>query len=239
MKKILLTLGLALVANLGFAQRNIDWSVEQIISPVSVVHGQPISLHIVCKNNGTADAFVGDSVFTRIALANGQIVYNWAVITLKKDMMPDDTMHIQITYAPVTNTGLSFSSSFIAQSVIQNRPGISLEQNATIANNSKTITIDYINDKGWGVNISNVNSSEYMSLYPNPASDVLNVDVKMLGNSDAEIELIDMSGRVVYSSVGYNTASGFSINVSDLNKGLYIVRIKNNDFISTSKVNIQ
>lgn len=239
MKKILLTLGLALVANLGFAQRNIDWSVEQIISPTSVVHGQPINVHIVCKNNGTADAFVGDSVFTRIALANGQIVSNWVVRTLTKDMMPDDTLHIQIAFSSVTNTGLSFSSTFIAQSVIQNRPAISLEQSATIANNSKTITIDYINDKGWGVNVKDVDAQNFMNLYPNPATDVLNVDVKMLGNYDATIEVLDLNGRVVYSAVGYNTPSGFSINVADLSKGLYIVRIKNNDFVSTSKVNIQ
>lgn len=239
MKKILLTLAIALTANFTFAQRNIDWSVEQVISPTSIVHGQPINVHIVCKNNGTADANIGDSVFTRIFLNNGQLASNWFFQVLTKDLLPDDTMHVKLSFAAVNITGLSFSSTFIAQSVIQNRPGMSLEQSGTLTNNAKSVTIDYINEKGWGVSVNNVNSNDFMSLYPNPATDVLNIDVKMLGSADAEIELIDLNGKVVYSAAGYNTASGFSINVADLNKGLYMVRIKNGDFISTAKINIQ
>ncbi len=239
MKKILLTLAIALTANFTFAQRNIDWSVEEIITPTSVVHNTPIAMHIVCKNNGTADANIGDTVYTRAFLANGQLVSPWYYLILTKDILPDDTMHVKLTLPPVNITGLSFSSTFIAQSVIQNRPGMSLEQSGTTTNNSKSITIDYINDKGWGVSVSSLQSDASMVVYPNPASDFLNIDVKMIGSSDAQLELIDVNGKVVLTQNGYNTASGFNINVAELNKGLYIVKIKNGDYISTSKINIQ
>ena len=36
MKKLFLTIGCAVIVNSGFAQRTIDWSVEQIIAPTAL-----------------------------------------------------------------------------------------------------------------------------------------------------------------------------------------------------------
>ncbi len=237
MKKILLTLAIAITANFSYAQRSIDWSVETILSPSQVVHNTSTALKIVCKNNGTDTAEIGDTIFTR-AILNNQFVTNYVIQVLTARLNPGDTIHHSFNINGIPHTTLSFNGPFMAQSVLQNRPGLTLEAQGTITNNSVQITIPYINDKGWGVSVNSVADNSVMSLYPNPAKTELNVDVKMLGNSDATLEIIDMTGKVVMSINGYNAASGFNVNVEGFDKGVYLVQVKNGDFVSTAKISI-
>ena len=117
MKKILLTLAIALTATFAYSQRTIDWSVDEIISPTNITHAQAIAVHIVCKNNGTDTAIVGDSIYSRVFINNGQLVSQWQVKLLTADLAPGDTVHHVMNFASVNITGLSFNSGFSAQSV--------------------------------------------------------------------------------------------------------------------------
>ncbi|MEZ4804451.1 MAG: T9SS type A sorting domain-containing protein [Bacteroidia bacterium] len=237
MKKILLTLAIALTATFAYSQRSIDWSVEEIIKPTMVEHNKPITTHIVCKNNGADTAMVGDTLYSRVVL-NGQLVSVWVFKLLTADLAPGDTIHHVFTINGAPVGGLSFNGSFSAQSLLQNRPDLVLETSATTTNNVKSSTIPYINDKGWGVSVNTVAANDFMSIYPNPSSNNFNVDVKMLGG-DVQLQMIDMTGKTVKTINNMNTATGFNVNVSDLSKGLYIVQLKSGDFISSSKVNVQ
>ena len=52
-----------------FAQRNIDWSVEELIKPTelnSTATGTDLSVEMVLKNNGSDTVNIGDSAFYRI-----------------------------------------------------------------------------------------------------------------------------------------------------------------------------
>ena len=73
-----------------------------------------------------------------------------------------------------------------------------------------------------------------MKLQPNPATS--NVRVVMKGvTGNVNMSLIDMSGRVVTSSQ-FNAENGTTINVSNLAKGAYFVRITNNKFSKIEKL---
>ena len=73
-----------------------------------------------------------------------------------------------------------------------------------------------------------------MKLQPNPASS--NVFVSLNGVSgNVNMSLIDMSGRVVTTSQ-FNAESGANINVSNLAKGAYFVRITNDKFTKIEKL---
>ena len=76
---------------------------------------------------------------------------------------------------------------------------------------------------------------EGLNIYPNPASDVLNVSFEAV-NSDYEVTMIDLQGRVVASQnhSSLNGAQTLSIPVSEFAKGSYIVTISTNG-ISTSQ----
>lgn len=67
------------------------------------------------------------------------------------------------------------------------------------------------------------------SLYPNPASDVLNIDSRN-GIEVTSVQIIDMMGRVVKTQKG-----GTSIQVSDLAAGSYAIEIQSENGKATSK----
>lgn len=68
--------------------------------------------------------------------------------------------------------------------------------------------------------------SEY-NLYPNPANERLNIDLQSAYSGVVEINMLDLSGRKVYSK-SYNK-NGFqfneTINTTNLSNGLYVIRI--------------
>ncbi len=105
-----------------------------------------------------------------------------------------------------------------------------LEQVDRDGNLSYSEIIDVV----WGANGSIV------SIYPNPATDKLNVDVSTDKVSQLEVRLLDMSGRVV-KSVMRQTDKGMNnvtLDLDNIASGVYGVQIlENNALIHTSKVN--
>lgn len=78
-----------------------------------------------------------------------------------------------------------------------------------------------------------------INLFPNPASDVLNV--KLSGSpGNVSIEIIDMIGRLrAYSILNKGQLQG-KINLDNLQKGIYICRIRTkNEILLTNKIIIQ
>ena len=89
-----------------------------------------------------------------------------------------------------------------------------------------------INDDGKFVASSVTNSAikvtaNNMLLYPNPAKDVLNVNLNSSGNSVASLSVMDASGKAVLSK-NINSAKGETIiqlDVSHLSSGTYFIRL--------------
>ncbi len=75
-------------------------------------------------------------------------------------------------------------------------------------------------------------SLEPVSIYPNPANDVLFVN--MNGTTVSAVEIFNMTGQIVYTS-GNEQNSIFEINVSELAAGMYTVRVINADGVSVRR----
>jgi subtilisin-like proprotein convertase family protein len=78
---------------------------------------------------------------------------------------------------------------------------------------------------------------EFFSVYPNPASDVINID--FINSSNASIQLIDLNGRLVREISKKDNNSTFSLDVNDLNTGIYFIRVNQNGSESVKKVIIR
>jgi hypothetical protein len=80
-------------------------------------------------------------------------------------------------------------------------------------------------------NLDEISSADF-SVYPNPASEVININSSKMLN--ATISVTDLTGKVVKTS----TINGLtaSINTSGLNNGIYYVTITNGNSTSTQKV---
>ncbi|MFN3756238.1 MAG: T9SS type A sorting domain-containing protein [Flavobacterium sp.] len=74
--------------------------------------------------------------------------------------------------------------------------------------------------------------SKGISMYPNPAKDILNVT--STNNSITSTIITDSNGRVI-KSFNANSSLNFSMDVNDLSVGMYILVISTNDGISASK----
>jgi len=73
-----------------------------------------------------------------------------------------------------------------------------------------------------------------MRLQPNPATSNVNIVMKGVSGK-VNMSLIDMSGRVVTTSQ-FNAENGYNLNVSNLAKGAYFVRITNDKFSKIEKL---
>jgi hypothetical protein len=76
------------------------------------------------------------------------------------------------------------------------------------------------------------NGQAKLSLYPNPAKSVLNLSTNLQGRT--EIKVIDLNGRIVkyFVTNGLNT---LRLNVSDLQRGMYFIRVSNETTTAVSK----
>jgi hypothetical protein len=65
-----------------------------------------------------------------------------------------------------------------------------------------------------------------LSIYPNPSSDIVTID-NGLGLAIDRIELLDMSGRVVYAvAKGNFTNASPQLNLSTLTTGVYLLKLQ-------------
>lgn len=80
--------------------------------------------------------------------------------------------------------------------------------------------------------IAEQNGVNSYSIYPNPASDVLNVQFDNL-SENATVRILSISGAEVYSSKA--TGKAFGINVGGLSKGLYIISIADENRVVNHK----
>ncbi|NDW10183.1 family 16 glycosylhydrolase [Dysgonomonas sp. 520] len=79
--------------------------------------------------------------------------------------------------------------------------------------------VDYVRVYQEGeVGIDNENAPEAISVYPNPATDILNINSE---KGVKDVSIIDVSGRVIDNYTNIDK----TINIAHLNNGCYVVRI--------------
>lgn len=92
--------------------------------------------------------------------------------------------------------------------------------------------VDNLGFSGLVAGISAVNTLPSISVYPNPASDKLVIDLSALNDKSVSIEIIDLQGKRVMSVDKIEVGPNSSINISDLSKGNYILNISSSKGIS-------
>ncbi len=132
----------------------------------------------------------------------------------------DDTEH-ELVFTPVLNewnsldipltnfTGLT-AKGHIAQLIFSGLP--------TAAG---TVYIDNVHFSKKAVVGIDADSKNTLSIYPNPASDILFID-GLNSNETHTVKIFDLQGKLVESHIMNNSNS---ININNLNKGIYLVKI--------------
>lgn len=116
-----------------------------------------------------------------------------------------------------------------------------------IGTNSVTIkdsngAILFFNDTNYGYGMSDYfkvstvlatntfESSTKLKLYPNPSTGI----VKIASENEVQVRIIDLLGKVVY--INNNTTNNSNMDLSNLSKGIYLVKITGENINSTEKL---
>lgn len=76
------------------------------------------------------------------------------------------------------------------------------------------------------VNLDENSGNQNISVFPNPASDQLNIDLSSLTDKKIMLEIFDLSGRLYYQQEILAPESLVQLSVKDYNKGLYLLQIR-------------
>ena len=120
---------------------------------------------------------------------------------------------------------------------LTNIGGIAFELGKTdglsVDNVDGTVSIDYIKFGDRVVSTQAVTLSS-TAVYPNPAGDVVNVSV----GSTSTVELANLAGQVVAAGAS-NGAGVVTLNTASVPAGVYVVSVKSDAGVATSKVVVQ
>ena len=82
------------------------------------------------------------------------------------------------------------------------------------------------NGGGCKTGISEVEAAQFITLYPNPASDIVKVTIQQNLNAES-LQVLDITGKTIHSMPISSSQFEYQINVSTYDKGLYLIRIGN------------
>ncbi len=139
------------------------------------------------------------------------------------------------TITTYLRSALAYEYKFInggsAWTNVESVPGdCAVNNNRLVTPDADKTVIDYFNACGPATALNEVSSSA-LSLYPSPVKDVLNIN-GLVDNSS--IQIINAVGVVVSESTSQESVA--SINLSNLEAGIYLVKITNNATTVAKKI---
>jgi hypothetical protein len=107
-------------------------------------------------------------------------------------------------------------------------------------NNSTFRDMVWFNEYGNGVSVDKFNFNDGVAAYPNPAIDVLNVELTHTQIAGVKLELLDLNGKSVISEQLENAFStkAYQMNVAGVQNGIYILKVTNGAEVTTTKVSV-
>lgn len=239
MKKLYLFLAAIAISMTGFSQgRTVDISLDEIISPKSIHSGVTIQVHAVFKNNGPDDVKMSDTIWYRSVLQTTPT--QWLLRAPGKILKTGDTLHLRMFINGYTFTGTA-NSNFCVQTLNVNRSADSSKVELTTgANNSLCETIWFTDGTSSAFSLSK-NIAD-LKIYPNPVVGEATVTFTNPEGAEVTAEVMDLTGKVVKTvDLGYHSVGEQSIrlNATDLESGIYFIKLNAGEFTTTRKFTVQ
>jgi hypothetical protein len=139
---------------------------------------------------------------------------------------------------PITNNiqDTLYNMTDQAQRVVYRITPQVLKSDNSIGCIGTSITVN-IQVEPWGVNTENI-SNLTTRIYPNPVYDIINVEISNTGEKEIVIELLTVSGQLIYRKEYKYSKEPFvkQINLSGYAKGVYFVRIRQEGAVCNGKI---
>ncbi|MCE7996953.1 MAG: T9SS type A sorting domain-containing protein [Roseivirga sp.] len=113
-----------------------------------------------------------------------------------------------------------------------------LAGNGNTASNQLTLNFTDVSTREDFTNLQNVSKAEEINVYPNPASDVLTIDLSELSAEAVDIQMYNASGTPVFTKKAYRQQM-LKLDVSDYTSGIYIVQCYDGQQVIRKKVMVK
>ena len=187
-------------------------SIENTVSAYTTVNEAADSMTVIIVNRDMSSA---RNVTVNL---NGFSVNDGSYSTLKLSSLPTTE-----TFVSHTNNALKLNS-------------VTVNSNSfTISVPSLSTTAVLLKSTPTGIQDNNIQKDE-LKVYPNPATDKLDVSINSNVAESTEVIIYDQSGRKMQSlEKAYDGSTPVTINVSSLSGGFYLLSVKNSHFTSTKR----
>ncbi|WP_299890602.1 T9SS type A sorting domain-containing protein [uncultured Lacinutrix sp.] len=125
------------------------------------------------------------------------------------------------------------TAGYAIGTMIPNTAEIYFDFNAPVITN--TFVTNFIENN---LSISDFDINSF-SLYPNPAKDIVTIKLNSIVNGETSIDVIDIQGKRIINKVLSNQTQELQLNVSNLEAGVYFVKLKNNDNETIKKLVVE
>ncbi len=91
-----------------------------------------------------------------------------------------------------------------------------------------------------GVGVNELETTKAINIYPNPANNNFNITGEFVNQGNVSVSLTDINGKIIsINNLGKTSVINEKIDVSDLDKGMYFVKIVYNDKVAIYKLSIR
>lgn len=227
------------------------------------------NVSICVGNSQTLDAGAGftsyvwsDSTTNQTTMVSGapgmQTVS--VMVTDSNSCMASDTVMVQINALPVVNLGpdaticvgnsqtLDAGAGFASYAWSLGDSTQTVTVNSTLGLGATTVVVTVADSMGCMgtdtivvtvdpcLNINNIDNNTAFKVYPNPTSNNINIEFTNVVNAD--VTLYGVDGRAILNRSNYN-GQLLQMDVSSLEQGLYMLVVRENNTIHTTKIMIQ
>lgn len=193
--------------------------------PAFPVTGSPTSLCGYYKYNSLNN----DSMFIRIVFFQNSIQLGYNTFVIGVSASSWTSFILPLTYPSADSATLYFSALWFSSQT----------------SGPKGNSVLYVDNLSFDNLISSAPEQTFQkasfSIYPNPASEMLTLNIEDLGAGDLTLNIYNVMGTLVKSELLKQSISGnqLQINIGDLSNGFYMVEMKSKDWEGKQKLIIR
>jgi hypothetical protein len=214
---------------------NINYSVQ--VNPfVDIPAGTRLHVALVEKSTVNNVKSNGETIFYNVfkKFAHGSAGFSLPVIAKGESQNVNGNIQVQGIYRLPPN-GQQNIINWNTEHSIENFHNLALVvflQN----NTTKEVLQSVVTDVSMNTNVNEIETTNNFFVYPNPASDILNISVS--NNNKTDVTVTNIQGSVIFTTQlnNTNTTNEVAINTTNFSNGVYIVTLTQNGVKNTQKV---
>lgn len=181
------------------------------------------------------------ALFTNYAISQTTYELNWGMSSTNQQITIDVGDSVTWTWGNGTHNLRSTGGVENFDSGYFTGPGAQFTYTFTIPGITTYICDPHPNSMYGAVTVlgtastNEINNFEF-EIYPNPVIDIVNLSFENNFENMFKVEIYDALGRLSFTQNKFSTGNKLSLNISELERGIYILKLYNNNKISVKRI---